>query len=108
MLLCLNLGCFEIIFLGPDGVDFSYLGFTWTLGITVGLQVLLLFGLSCFLTMADADSLSWLEFLCFLSMLFSELCYFYNFWSMFLWSVVLDMWFPLLPCHICGAENKLL
>lgn len=40
-------------------------------------------------------------------MLFSELCYFYYFWRMFLWSVVLGMWFPPLPRHICGAENKI-
>lgn len=108
MWLCLNLDCFEIIGLGPNGLDLSYFGFTWTLAITVGLQELLLFGLSCFLTLADAESLSQLEFLRFLSMLFSELCYFYDFWSMFLWSVVLGMWFPPLRCHICGAENKLL
>lgn len=108
MWLCLNLGCFEIIGLGPDGLDLSYFGFTWTVAITAGLQELVLFGLNCFLAVADAESLSQPEFVGFLSMLFSELCYFSYFWSMFLWSVVLSMWFPPLPCHVCGAENKLL
>lgn len=27
-----NHGCFEIIGLGPDGLDLSYFGLTWTVG----------------------------------------------------------------------------
>lgn len=50
MWLCLNLGCFEIIGLGPDDLVLSYFGFTWTVALIKGLQELVLFGLSCFLT----------------------------------------------------------
>lgn len=30
MWLCVDHGCFEITGLGPDGLDLSYFGFTWT------------------------------------------------------------------------------
>lgn len=65
-------------------MDFSYLCGTPAAGS--------LWTLICFITVADAGSLSQADFLGFLTMLFSELCYFYCLWSMFLWSVVLGMW----------------